>query len=77
MDVRSPYSCIVELDGVRRHFHANKLRTFHVRVDLVTCHSFVDDLESKRVNTCAVVYENDTDFGEVCLLYTSPSPRDS
>ena len=61
---------IVELDGVRRHFHANKLRKFHVRVDSVTCDSFVKDLESKNVNTCVVIYENDNDFG---LLNVIPS----
>ena len=42
VDIRSPYSYTVELDGVRRHFHANKLRKFHVRVDSVTCDSFAD-----------------------------------
>jgi len=63
VDVRSPYSYTVELDGVRRHFHAHKLRKFHVRVDSVTCDSLVDDRESKSVNTCADVYENDTDYG--------------
>ena len=46
----------VELDGVRRHFHANKLGKFHVRVDSVTCDSFIGDLESMSVNTCAVIY---------------------
>jgi len=32
--VRSPYSYIVDVDGVHRHFHANKLRKFHVRLIL-------------------------------------------
>ena len=67
VDVRSPYSYTVELDGVRRHFHANKLRKFHVRVDSVTCDS-LDVLESQSVNTCAVVYENDTDFGQLNVI---------
>jgi len=58
----------VELDGVRCHFHANKLRKLHVRVDSVTYDSLVDDLESKSVNTCAVVYENDTDFGQLHVI---------
>jgi len=37
VEVRSPYSYIVDIDGVYKHFHANKLRKFHVRVDSVTC----------------------------------------
>jgi len=39
VQVRSPYSYIVEIDGVRRHFHANHLRKFHVRVESVVCDS--------------------------------------
>jgi len=39
-----------------------------VRVDSVLCDSLVDDLESKSVNTCAVVYENDTDFGQLNVI---------
>jgi len=73
VDVRLPYSYRVELDGVRRHFHANKLRKFHVRVDSVTCDSLVDDLESKSVNTCAVLYENDTDFGQLNVIRSTLS----
>ena len=68
VDVRSPYSYTVEFYGVRRYFHANKLRKFHMRVDSVTCDSLVDDLESKSVNTCALVYENDTDFGQLNVI---------
>ena len=68
VQVRSPYSFIVEIDGVRRHFHANHLRKFHVRVESVVCDSLIEDLESKIVNTCAVVYENDTDFGHLSVV---------
>ena len=64
----SPYSYIVELDGVRKHFHANKLRKFHVHVDSVTCDCLIDELETKAVNTCAVVYENDQDFGHLSVI---------
>ena len=65
IEVRSPYSYIVELDGVRKHFHANKLRTFHVRIDSVKSISLIDDLESKSVNTCAIVYDSDKEFGDL------------
>jgi len=70
VQVRSPYSYIVEIDGVCRHFHANHLRKFHVRVESVVCDSLIEDLESKTVSTFAVVYENDTDFDH---LYVVPS----
>lgn len=68
VDVRSPYSYTVELDGVRRHFHANKLRKFHVRVDAVICDSFLEDLETSSINTCAIIREADEDFGELSSI---------
>ena len=39
-----------------------------MRVDSVTCDSFVSDLESKAVNTCAIVYGDDTDFGKLDVI---------
>mgnify|MGYP006335290363 CR=1 FL=1 len=37
VEVKSPHSYIVELDGKQMHIHANYLRPFHVRVDEVKC----------------------------------------
>ena len=68
VEVRSPYSYIVDVDGVHKHFHANKLRKFHVRVDSVSYDSFNDDLETISVNTCAITYESDTDFGQLSTI---------
>ena len=39
-----------------------------MRVDSVTCDTLVDVPESKSVNTCAVIYENDTDFGQLNVI---------
>jgi len=36
-EIRSKNSYMVELDGVRRHIHADKLRKYHVQVDEVCC----------------------------------------
>ena len=58
LEVLSPYSYVVDVVGTRRHFHANKLRKFHIRMESVAHDSLC------FVNTCAVVYENDADFGE-------------
>jgi len=54
VDVRSPYSYTVELDGVRKHFHAHKLRKFYTRANSVECSSLVDELDRNSVNTCAM-----------------------
>jgi len=35
VDVLSPYSYVADVAGTGRHFHANKLRKFHVRVESV------------------------------------------
>jgi len=56
---------------VHKHFHANKLRKFHARVDSVTCDSF--DLETRSVNTCAITYESDTDFGQLSTIHSTLS----
>ena len=70
IEVKSPYSYIVEYNGGRQHVHANKLRKSNVRVDEVLCKSLLlsDDLmqpEGLTVDTCAVVYDRDTDFGQL------------
>ena len=71
IEVRSPYSYIVELDGVRKHFHANKLRKFYVRIDSVKITSL--NLESKSVNTCAIVYDGDKEFGDLGIVPSTVS----
>ena len=74
---RSPYSYEVDLDGVKRHYHANHLRKYHVRVESVVYDScaygmFVDDEPSTTsVSSCSVIYDVDDDFGEVQTLPTS------
>jgi len=69
--VCSPHSYIVELNGVRKHFHANKLRKFHVRVETVVCDSLIDDLDIKAVNTCAIVNDSDIEFGQLGIIPTT------
>jgi len=74
--VKSPYSYIVECDGVNRHVHANKLRKFHVRVESVTCDPIVcqfstlDNVSDENLPlcmsaSCAIVYDEDVDFGDL------------
>ena len=37
IEKKAPYSYIIELNGARRHLHADKLRPYHVRIESVTC----------------------------------------
>ena len=58
------------------HIHANYLRPFHVRVDEVKCNcselQSVLDNRSSCLN-CSIIYENDSDFGNVEVIDTSAS----
>jgi len=39
-----------------------------VRVESVICDSLIEELEPVTVNSCAVVYENDEDFGQLSMI---------
>ena len=70
VEVRSPYSYIVEYNGSRQHVHANKLLKYHVRVDEVICNSVCLNEDGPTgdlltVDTCAIVYDRDAEFGQV------------
>ena len=68
-EVLSPHGYIVELNGVRQRIHADRIRRYLREVDEVT----TPDTElSTNVSssTCAVVYENDSDFGDIHVVET-------
>jgi len=67
VEVKSPYSYLVEYNAARQHVHTNKLRKFHVRVDEVIVEGDVDS-HVMSVDTCAVIYDSDTDFGSVAVV---------
>ena len=66
--VMSKHSYLVELDGVRRHIHADKLRKYHVQVDEVCCNHAVCSVvtaaatEEAVVSHCAIIYDADKDL---------------
>jgi len=70
VEVLSPYSYVVGVAGTRRHFHANKSHKFHVRLESVVYDS------SSYGNTCAVVYESDSDFGDIDVIALSTEALD-
>ena len=55
-EVKSPYSYVVEIDGRRRHVHANKIRKYNERI------------RQALVNNCAVIFDRDEDFGRIELI---------
>jgi len=57
------YSYLVEIDGATQLVHANKLRKYDVKISEIICESLWTPANSAKVNTCAVVYEKDEEFG--------------
>ena len=47
--------------AARKHMHADKLREYNVSINQVACNMCA----SYDVNQCAIVYEDDTDFGDL------------
>ena len=81
-DVMSKHSYLVELDGVRRHIHADKLRRYHVQVDEVCCNHAVCSVvtaaatEEAVVNHCAIIHDEDKDFGDITVIDPTPKVTD-
>lgn len=69
-EVQSPHSYVVEFDdGSRRIIHANHLRKFHTRTQAVQYDTML--LTSGcDVNSCALISDQDQDFGEICVIDT-------
>src|SRR6218665_2204396 len=56
VEVKSPYSYIVEIDGRKKHVHANKIRKYNERI------------QEALVNNCAVIFERDREVGHVAVI---------
>ena len=48
--------------------HANQLRHFNVRVDEVKCDPTSLSVSDASCSSCAIVYDSDSDFGDVHSL---------
>jgi hypothetical protein len=71
VEIKSPYSYVVEYNGSQYHLHANKLRKFHVRVDDVECNSTgysTPEILEQTSSCSAIIYEQDIDFGEIAVV---------
>ena len=80
IEVKSPSSYLVDVDGARKVYHVNDLRKYHIRIDRAQCDNLCIGLPQFRdsdgtVNTCAVVYERDADLGKIDVI--EPVQRES
>lgn len=74
VQVKSPFSYIVECDGNRYHVPVSKLRHYDVRCEQVNCNALLlkiscdvdEGMSAVHVNSCtSVIYDQDEDFGKV------------
>ena len=80
IEVKSPSSYLVEVGGARKVYHVNDLRKCHIRIDYALCDSMCTRMPQNysctntgTVNTCAVVYEKDADFGRIDVIEPTQS----
>ena len=75
IEQKSPHSYIEKHDGVSRHLHADKLRKYHVIVQEISARPLQGHTEvnETKVEHCAIIYEEDKDFGEVEVTDTPPA----
>ena len=60
----------MDINGARKHIHADKLRKYHIQDNEVICDTVTTGHEQTRVNHCAVIYDDDSDFGSVDVIDT-------
>jgi len=77
VEIRSPHSYVVELDGVRHHVHANRIKQFVVAInyisycpDFETVVAYDTSSEVNSVDSCAVITDLDCDFGDIYCFHT-------
>jgi hypothetical protein len=70
VEVKSPNSYIVEIDGRRQHVHSNKLCRYDVRVDEVICNTLV--MSDMTIDSCSIVCDKDKDFGPISATAKRP-----
>ena len=51
-----------------KHTHAEKLRRYHIQVNEVIRDTVTTGQEQTRINHCAVIYDDDSDFGSVDVI---------
>ena len=66
----SNHTYLVEINGSRKHIHADKIRKYHIQINEVMCDMVTTGHEQTRINHCAVIYDDDSDFGSVDVIDT-------
>ena len=62
----------MDIDNSLKHIHADKLTRYHIAVDKIVCDTVSAGYAQTRINHCAVIYDNDQDFGEIDVTDANP-----
>ena len=69
-DRLSNHTYLVDINGSRKHLHADKIRKYHIQVEEATCDTVTTSHESTKINHCAVIYDEGRDFGSIDVIDT-------
>jgi len=69
-DRLSNHTSSVEINGSRKHLHADKIRKYHIQIDEAMCDTVTTSCENTKMNHCAVIYDDDSDFGSADVIDT-------
>ena len=69
-DKLSNHIYLVDINGSRKHLHADKIRKYHIQIDEATCDTVTTGHEDTKINHCAVIYDDDRNFGSVDVIDT-------
>jgi len=68
-DKLSNHSYLLDINGAVKHIHADTIRKYHIQVNEVICDTVtLTGHEQTRINHCAVIYDEDGDFGSVDVI---------
>ena len=63
---------MVEINKSRKNLHADKIRKYHIQIHEATCDTVTTGHENTKLNHCAVIYDDDRDFGSVDDQFQQP-----
>ena len=69
-DRLSNHTYLVDINGFRKHLHADKISKYHIPVEEATCDTVTTGHESTKINHCAVIFDEDRDSGSVDVIHT-------
>ena len=55
---------------INKYIHADKIRKYNIQIDEATCDTVTTDHEHTKINHCAIIYDEDSDFGSVDVIDT-------